>query len=696
MNVHRPSLEGRELGFVCLEDCDVWFKDSVVAGEKQQHLQEHPQNYHQHQRRTDDDTSTWIDISVPVSQREQKNLSKKDVDTALTNENALVPESACPHCYLIITKASGFFCLLAGGPRFNGSIQDTKSNAKDCRCNSRPRQRSDAALMLGVALVSHDIGHFNIRSIKVGRHLPSARMSGDSVSQLRKEKATILVTFTCLEIVRKPTRKGVFEQRANRRFITNSAKSFPPCTQLLLSLMSSDWKAYDAKIKNLTRKKYLQDEDEVARQRKKSSVSFFPSKMTLENVYQRIGGALSLGLEIDDSSKENNGPIPNITTLPGDVLCHRIGSFLRAWSVDALRCTCKGLHLAMGSVVPGLNLKLYRHQVKSLLWMRWRETRQLCESDLLPIESQSALQRLINSRESDAHRAATGGRSTVLCPREEKDGVRISQANGDELETIGECALSRPLARGGMICDEPGLGKTITVVSLILQTMGLSTQNINQPKEHTEQSETKDKAGNETGKQSLDEKIFTAYWKENVIPEFRRQALSKLFATFLRSSTEINYFLGQPDPVNSVGSEQNSSTLKEIKERIHQDVYGDSFAAFQTDVELCFMLAMISQTSDSDIHQAAKRLAVIFTEMVKDFKEKETQTAKKSFSISARRPHSTVAALVESTSAERIKNALLPSSGTLLVVPSVLLDHWIVRVVGLWKLFYFEWTCSLT
>jgi hypothetical protein len=480
VNACRSSLEGRELGFICLEDCDVWFIAGVLAGEKHQHQHQDQQDHQQqlqHRRTTDDDTSYWIDISVPVAQRERKNLSKDNLDTVRTNENASIPDGVCPHCNLVISKVSGAFCLLAGGPRYDGSIQNTKPNTKDCRCKFRPRQRSDAALMLGVALASHDLGHFKIQSIKVGRQPPAVRMSGQRCSQLKKEKATILVTFTCLEIVRKATKNGDIEQRAKSRFITNSPWPLHSCTQLLLCLMSSDWKDYDAKISNLTCKKHLQDEDEVARRRKKSSLSFFPSKMTLEKVYQRMGGASDLCLGMEKSYRENDGSISSIIMLPGDVLCHRIGAFLRARSLDALRRTCKGLHVAMGNVVPGLKLQLYRHQVKSLLWMRWRETRQLRECDLMPIERQWTLSRRISSREGDAHRAATGGGSTVLCPREEMDGVRISQANGDELETIREDVVSRPLARGGMICDEPGLGKTITVLSLILQTMGLSTEN---------------------------------------------------------------------------------------------------------------------------------------------------------------------------------------------------------------------------
>ncbi|KAG7363282.1 SNF2 family helicase [Nitzschia inconspicua] len=681
VDAHRVSLEGRELGYVCLEDCDVWFMENVGSEEKK----------HQFASERTSSSSCWIDVSVPLSHRERKNLSKEEqLDDGKSISS--VPGNACPHCCVILTNAarqnetSSQYYFLAGGPSYDGTIQDTKPSNKACRCKVRPRQRSDAALMLGAALASHDIGHFNIRSIKVGRHSSPKEAIETVSSELKKEKVTILVTFTCLEIVRKSTRNGAFEQRAKRRFITNSAKPFPASTQLLLCLMSSDWKAYDEKITNLqsSQKTRVQSEDEISSRRTKTATSFFPSKMTLENVYQRIGGASALSdlcLDEDivsrDSGASSKEQIVDITMLPQDVLCHRIGSFLRARSVDALRCTCKRMHGVLRGVVPGLKLQLYRHQIKSLLWMRWRETKLLRESDLTPIENQSMLQRRINSREGDAHRAATGGGSAVLCPREQKDGVRISQANGDELETPEEGVMSRPLARGGMICDAPGLGKTITVLSLILQTIGLTTESADTAAGKSLHGGERMGEGMDEGKEhSFDDQIFNAYWKENVVEEFRRQELSKLFSTFLRCSAEIFYFFEKIDPFSRNGTVQNPTSLKDIKERIQSDTYGDSFVAFQTDVKLCFMNAMLAHDPDHVIHVAARRLTIIFAGMVKDFKEKQTQIAKKSFAKSTRRPDSVVAALVETTSAERIKAALLPSSGTLLVVPSVLLDHW--------------------
>jgi hypothetical protein len=177
-----------------------------------------------------------------------------------------------------------------------------------------------------------------------------------------------------------------------------------------------------------------------------------------------------------------------------------------------------------------------------------------------------------------------------------------------------------------------------------------------------------------------DERIFNEYWKEHVVSDFRRQELTKLFATFLRSSTDIFFFLDNTDPLSQVpNSIQNPICLKDIRQRIQSQAYGDSFVTFQTDVELCFMNAMLFNAIDSVIHQAAARLTISFTNLVYVFKQRQVQSAKKSFSRASSKPNSVVAALVEQTQSEKLKHSLVPSAGTLLVVPTVLVDHWLVR-----------------
>ena len=79
-----------------------------------------------------------------------------------------------------------------------------------------------------------------------------------------------------------------------------------------------------------------------------------------------------------------------------------------------------------------MKLKLYTHQIKSLCWMRRRETRQLEEKDFLEVtltttaddsldNHQPPLVRprvLLPQDDGDGHRAVTGGASVLLRPRQ--------------------------------------------------------------------------------------------------------------------------------------------------------------------------------------------------------------------------------------------------------------------------------------
>ena len=76
------------------------------------------------------------------------------------------------------------------------------------------------------------------------------------------------------------------------------------------------------------------------------------------------------------------------------------------------------------------------------------------------------------------------------------------------------------------------------------------------------------------------------------------------------------------------------------------------------------------------IHDAARRLTAVFREKVEKFKLRHIQIAKKSFARASAKPNSAVAALVERNNLLKVKDSLVPSSGTLLVVPSVLVEHW--------------------
>lgn len=78
---------------------------------------------------------------------------------------------------------------------------------------------------------------------------------------------------------------------------------------------------------------------------------------------------------------------------------------------------------------------------------------------------------------------------------------------------------------------------------------------------------------------------------------------------------------------------------------------------------------------------AAIKLSKDFASLVDEFKTKQVQTAKKSFSKATAKPNSSVAALLEKRHQEELLDSLKPTTGNLLVVPSTLLNHWEVSSV---------------
>lgn len=86
--------------------------------------------------------------------------------------------------------------------------------------------------------------------------------------------------------------------------------------------------------------------------------------------------------------------------------------------------------------------------------------------------------------------------------------------------------------------------------------------------------------------------------------------------------------------------------------------------------------ALAYHPPQSGIHLMATLLKKRFLDAIAGFKDQQVNSAKKSFSKATSKPNSSVAALVEKNHRVRLQNALVQSSGTLLVVPSVLLEHW--------------------
>lgn len=103
--------------------------------------------------------------------------------------------------------------------------------------------------------------------------------------------------------------------------------------------------------------------------------------------------------------------------------------------------TCRHLRLLAVSVMPCMKLKLFPHQQAAVQWMLHRER----HAEVLPHPLYKAL-------------------ST-------EDGFSF-YVNTISGEIVYGLAPTITDFRGGMFCDEPGLGKTITALSLILKTQG--------------------------------------------------------------------------------------------------------------------------------------------------------------------------------------------------------------------------------
>lgn len=107
-------------------------------------------------------------------------------------------------------------------------------------------------------------------------------------------------------------------------------------------------------------------------------------------------------------------------------------------SLMSAACCCKSFRFAADTVFPGLKLKLFAHQVNSIHWMMAKERGKL------EVEN-------------------------VSWKYYKMADVSLNFVTG---ELISGSPPVYPSLRGGLLCDEPGLGKTITFIGLILKRLG--------------------------------------------------------------------------------------------------------------------------------------------------------------------------------------------------------------------------------
>lgn len=146
------------------------------------------------------------------------------------------------------------------------------------------------------------------------------------------------------------------------------------------------------------------------------------------------------GLDSSRIQPENSSLGSGIWELPDDVI---VGILTVLAPLDLIRAaaTCRHLRSLAMSIMPCAKLKLFPHQQAAVEWMLQRERN--AESLPHPLYKEFSTE----------------------------DGFTFS-VNTASGEVITEKAPTIKDFRGGMFCDEPGLGKTVTSLSLILKTQG--------------------------------------------------------------------------------------------------------------------------------------------------------------------------------------------------------------------------------
>mmetsp|Transcript_18897 Transcript_18897/g.28050 ORF Transcript_18897/g.28050 Transcript_18897/m.28050 type:complete len:1578 (-) Transcript_18897:181-4914(-) len=558
------------------------------------------------------------------------------------------------------------------------SSNDDKSTTKQKQ--KRQRQRSDASLIFGAIHACEQDDSSSLQSTVHIRQLISNYHNNNQQQQAPHHQAIIVISIprTNERASKKRPRSTVPANQQNQQ--TKNSAAF----QFIMAMVQSDWSKLDQFwnsrgsfgdwSSSFHSNPNDHDSNDDSNKKKSTNTTLFPSKLSLEELYCRIGSTSTSSNHTTPTS--NKGEATQhvlLQDLPAE-LHHNIATYLRAKSLYALRCTHPILYHSLLGTVPGLqSLRLYRHQRTSLHWMHHREQ-----------QAANIAAAASSPRSCAVHNSATAECWKILSNRHGTkrywyDALRgyICSMDNDNINSENNYSVSIP--RGGLLCDDPGLGKTITVLSLILQTWGKCHDNDNNDNDpNTAIATTK----------NMDEAIFTAYWKET--PAFsRRQELMKL-TNQLRRADRAQFFERAVDPTTHDCPDyhtiiQEPMCMSEIAQRVAEDdaaYYGSDFRAFGRDVELCYRNAMTYNPADHRIHQAAQRLLHTFWNLRDEFVEKQLMRAQKAHSNSnvSGDGVGSVAALMDLKRKRQVTDALIPSMATLLVVPHTLLDHWVDQI----------------
>jgi len=340
---------------------------------------------------------------------------------------------------------------------------------------SENNRRSDASLLLGALLQCETYGHIAISSAKVILHNDQDKSAWTDCQFVN---ASILVTLS----IPHANQGGDVGVHRTKRFNT-----LPTVSQMVYTMIQSDWSwldSYEIPLilhRSSTFSLKNADNAEKGLHNKSTLTSLFPrgDTLSLDPIYKRIQDLhfeTSIACQNQESqdchlllNSDSHTKKLSLAFFSSEIIV-QIGGYLQAKSLHALRCTSRTIYTYLNAVVPGLRLQLYPHQCRSLEWMRNRE------KDVLSVFKSIQLDG-VKSQVSSLIRGVTAGMTVSLCMRKTGKSLSLDTSTGRvsplKIETL---KAQGHIARGGLLCDDPGLGKTITVLSLILQTFGQSTE----------------------------------------------------------------------------------------------------------------------------------------------------------------------------------------------------------------------------
>ena len=509
----QQTLRQQEVGYVILEECHVLIPKNVHDDDNISSSQ--VQVWHGINIQQKDDTINYCkDDDDGISFNNYFGEDGYDNVCDLILQPSRVPSDSTnnDYCWENVNEVHPFNGLLSEIYTSSSELPSI-ANAKKRKSNNRnedkksppKRRRSDASLLVGLSVeINNQADNYYEQQQPISGddsgiensdnlHLRQLRTSDVKVMFWGEEeedesslsntkcsekfvrmKASLLVTYSLPIIYNQNavSSAGKSDNEGSSSHVPKKEKRLSSGYQLLGSIIRCDWEYLDVRMKKL-QQKALAEKNTTSitscQEEQKSSPRkpFFPDSLNVGELYERISGASKYFDQDTSEEGKNGGNTDNnsdttdveFLDLPEDVISTSIAPYLHAPSLHSLRVSNRKMYKCLRANVPGLKLKLFQHQIRSLEWMEMRERRCITEDDVLcRHKDKNTSDYFLHGGESvcggDYHRAVTGGSTVLLSPKLNIDAnmtlLRFDSESGCKicLDSRGVPSKTR-CARGG-------------------------------------------------------------------------------------------------------------------------------------------------------------------------------------------------------------------------------------------------------